>query len=73
MSKVTAYNEVADELVKDIQNDGDEADKDHKNIRRRVYDALNVLMVSMAYADVISGVMNRRWISLRRIRRTSDG
>ncbi|XP_065888999.1 transcription factor Dp-1-like [Dysidea avara] len=45
----TTYNEVADELVKELSETG-ELDKgkdalvDHKNIRRRVYDALNVLM-----------------------------
>lgn len=39
---VTSYNEVADELVRDL---GQEIGKgDQKNIRRRVYDALNVLM-----------------------------
>jgi len=38
----TTYNEVADELVQDAaRNNGD---YDEKNIRRRVYDALNVLM-----------------------------
>ncbi|OAD68631.1 transcription factor E2F/dimerization partner [Phycomyces blakesleeanus NRRL 1555(-)] len=43
---VTTYNEVADQLAKDIQalNPGDEHVYDQKNIRRRVYDALNVLM-----------------------------
>ncbi|KAM0682404.1 Transcription factor dpl-1 [Mitosporidium daphniae] len=38
---VTTYNEVADELVADL---GGELLGDQKNIRRRVYDALNVLM-----------------------------
>lgn len=37
----TTYNEVADELVKDYEDD--EGKSDEKNIRRRVYDALNVL------------------------------
>ncbi|KAI9029889.1 E2F/DP family winged-helix DNA-binding domain-containing protein [Phycomyces nitens] len=43
---VTTYNEVADQLAQDIQalNPGDEPVYDQKNIRRRVYDALNVLM-----------------------------
>ncbi|KAI8085530.1 E2F/DP family winged-helix DNA-binding domain-containing protein [Thamnidium elegans] len=43
---VTSYNEVADELSLDIQNTiGNEKHTyDQKNIRRRVYDALNVLM-----------------------------
>lgn len=45
---ITTYNEVADELSYDIQNsavDGQQKQTyDQKNIRRRVYDALNVLM-----------------------------
>ncbi|KAI8328341.1 E2F/DP family winged-helix DNA-binding domain-containing protein [Blakeslea trispora] len=44
---VTTYNEVADELALDIQNSTERnqnASYDQKNIRRRVYDALNVLM-----------------------------
>lgn len=48
----TTHNQVADELVKqeveDRQKDG--AQPDEKNIRRRVYDALNVLMAM----DIIS-------------------
>lgn len=44
---VTTYNEVADELVKEFgdpnRSSGDQS-FDQKNIRRRVYDALNVLM-----------------------------
>ena len=41
----TTYNEVADDLVKEVLEDRDNANKfDEKNIRRRVYDALNVLM-----------------------------
>lgn len=43
----TTYNEVADELVEDemrrVEQSGDRS-FDQKNIRRRVYDALNVLM-----------------------------
>ncbi|XP_066930832.1 transcription factor Dp-1-like [Clytia hemisphaerica] len=48
---ITSYNEVADELVQEfseqnIKNPIQPADQsyDQKNIRRRVYDALNVLM-----------------------------
>ncbi|KJE89958.1 Tfdp2 protein [Capsaspora owczarzaki ATCC 30864] len=46
---VTSYNEVADELVTELSSAVDltPAEKGHydqKNIRRRVYDALNVLM-----------------------------
>ncbi|KAI8637508.1 E2F/DP family winged-helix DNA-binding domain-containing protein [Parasitella parasitica] len=46
---ITTYNEVADELTFDIQQhataDGQQKQAyDQKNIRRRVYDALNVLM-----------------------------
>lgn len=44
----TSYNEVADELVQDFKNNEGEFEcftgYDEKNIRRRVYDALNVLM-----------------------------
>jgi len=44
----TTYNEVADELVaqviEDRQKDNPTGKYDEKNIRRRVYDALNVLM-----------------------------
>ncbi|OBZ91186.1 Transcription factor Dp-2 [Choanephora cucurbitarum] len=50
---VTSYNEVADELAFDIQNSTERnqnASYDQKNIRRRVYDALNVLMAM----DIIS-------------------
>ncbi|CAN8257268.1 unnamed protein product [Cochlearia groenlandica] len=52
----TTYNEVADELVAEFalpNNDGtppDQQQYDEKNIRRRVYDALNVLMAM----DIIS-------------------
>jgi hypothetical protein len=40
---VTTYGEVADELVREL-NDPYFCQYDQKNIRRRVYDALNVLM-----------------------------
>lgn len=51
----TSYNEVADELVKELAMErelgtGKETQYDDKNIRRRVYDALNVLMA----IDIIS-------------------
>ena len=50
----TTYNEVADELVKKVVADRQQEDPngsfDQKNIRRRVYDALNVLMAM----DIIS-------------------
>lgn len=51
----TTYNEVADELVQDLAAEGElgsgkEPHYDDKNIRRRVYDALNVLMA----IDIIS-------------------
>ena len=47
--QTTTYNEVADELVAEFSKPDDPkfcADQayDEKNIRRRVYDALNVLM-----------------------------
>ncbi|KAI7886244.1 hypothetical protein K492DRAFT_187694 [Lichtheimia hyalospora FSU 10163] len=46
---ITTYSEVADELASSIRANGDNAgctitSFDQKNIRRRVYDALNVLM-----------------------------
>ena len=44
----TSYNEVADELVNELTDPGcaspTDQQYDQKNIRRRVYDALNVLM-----------------------------
>ncbi|CAM9820198.1 unnamed protein product [Ectocarpus sp. 6 AP-2014] len=51
----TTYNEVADELVQELAAEGKlgtgkEPHYDDKNIRRRVYDALNVLMA----IDIIS-------------------
>lgn len=47
----TTYNEVADELVKKVIAERESEGKfDEKNIRRRVYDALNVLMAM----DIIS-------------------
>jgi transcription factor Dp-1 len=52
----TTYNEVADELVRKViaereeERQGSSGKFDEKNIRRRVYDALNVLMAM----DIIS-------------------
>jgi len=52
----TSYNEVADELVQEFLTQNNQESKDaataydEKNIRRRVYDALNVLMAM----DIIS-------------------
>jgi len=49
----TTYNEVADELVRKVLAEREQKEKgkfDEKNIRRRVYDALNVLMAM----DIIS-------------------
>jgi len=53
----TTYNEVADELVREVMaerkaapEEGPRGKYDEKNIRRRVYDALNVLMAM----DIIS-------------------
>ena len=65
---ITTYNEVADELVQeqqiaeDLNQDFDD-DQPHgpKNIRRRVYDALNVLMAM----NIISKEKKEiRWIGL---------
>jgi hypothetical protein len=50
----TTYNEVADELVEKVLNERQQGEPagnfDEKNIRRRVYDSLNVLMAM----DIIS-------------------
>ncbi|XP_076953761.1 transcription factor-like protein DPB [Bidens hawaiensis] len=67
----TTYNEVADELVAEFSDptNGDEAPDqkqyDEKNIRRRVYDALNVLMAM----DIIS--KDKKEIQWRGLPRTS--
>ncbi|XP_048624331.1 transcription factor-like protein DPB isoform X2 [Brassica napus] len=65
----TTYNEVADELVAEFalpNNDGTPPDQyDEKNIRRRVYDALNVLMAM----DIIS--KDKKEIQWRGLPRTS--
>ncbi|CAK9293597.1 unnamed protein product [Gordionus sp. m RMFG-2023] len=67
---VTTYNEVADELVAEFalssvinqhHSNSSMAAYDHKNIRRRVYDALNVLMAM----NIISKEKKEiRWIGL---------
>ncbi|XP_070539378.1 transcription factor Dp-1-like isoform X2 [Ptychodera flava] len=64
---VTSYNEVADELVAEfsdptrIMTPTDQQAYDQKNIRRRVYDALNVLMAM----NIISKEKKEiRWIGL---------
>lgn len=62
----TSYNEVADELVSEFMNSNshlatDSQAYDQKNIRRRVYDALNVLMAM----NIISKEKKEiRWIGL---------
>ncbi|CAB3383939.1 Hypothetical predicted protein [Cloeon dipterum] len=61
----TSYNEVADELVAEFTNPANcfsSADQyDQKNIRRRVYDALNVLMAM----NIISKEKKEiRWLGL---------
>ncbi|XP_037949946.1 transcription factor Dp isoform X2 [Teleopsis dalmanni] len=59
----TTYNEVADELVtEEIKNSSyDSVNCDQKNIRRRVYDALNVLM---AMQIISKDKKEIRWIGL---------
>ncbi|XP_060081205.1 transcription factor Dp-1-like [Ylistrum balloti] len=63
---VTSYNEVADELVQEFSDPRNltspsEQAYDQKNIRRRVYDALNVLMAM----NIISKEKKEiRWIGL---------
>uniref|UniRef100_UPI00398E5103 transcription factor Dp-2-like isoform X2 n=1 Tax=Pristiophorus japonicus TaxID=55135 RepID=UPI00398E5103 len=61
----TSYNEVADELVAEFSNSNNHMSSDsaydQKNIRRRVYDALNVLMAM----NIISKEKKEiRWIGL---------
>ncbi|XP_030381719.1 transcription factor Dp [Scaptodrosophila lebanonensis] len=58
----TTYNEVADDLVnEELKNHSYDTNCDQKNIRRRVYDALNVLMA----INVISKDKKEiRWIGL---------
>ncbi|XP_026842815.1 transcription factor Dp [Drosophila persimilis] len=58
----TTYNEVADDLVsEEMKNNAYDSNCDQKNIRRRVYDALNVLMA----INVISKDKKEiRWIGL---------
>ncbi|NXD76519.1 TFDP2 factor, partial [Halcyon senegalensis] len=61
----TSYNEVADELVSEFTNSTNhlatDSAYDQKNIRRRVYDALNVLMAM----NIISKEKKEiRWIGL---------
>ncbi|XP_065175944.1 transcription factor Dp-1-like isoform X1 [Sycon ciliatum] len=62
----TTYNEVADELVQEVQEErqgltGEQQGFDQKNIRRRVYDALNVLMAIHIIAKEKKEI---RWIGL---------
>ncbi|ERN10481.1 hypothetical protein AMTRI_Chr07g28220 [Amborella trichopoda] len=67
----TTYNEVADELVAEFANPSanlgtpDQQQYDEKNIRRRVYDALNVLMAM----DIIS--KDKKEIQWKGLPRTS--
>ncbi|KAG2310279.1 hypothetical protein Bca52824_021836 [Brassica carinata] len=67
----TTYNEVADELVGEFalpindETSPDQQQYDEKNIRRRVYDALNVLMAM----DIIS--KDKKEIQWRGLPRTS--
>ena len=56
---VTSYSEVADELVLELDDDGSKHDE--KNLRRRVYDALNVLSAM----DIIRKVKKEiHWVGL---------
>ncbi|KAI3983065.1 hypothetical protein MKX01_035346 [Papaver californicum] len=67
----TTYNEVADELVAEFSTTptapGEKQNYDEKNIRRRVYDALNVLMAM----DIISKDENKE-IQWRGLPRAAD-
>jgi hypothetical protein len=66
--QVTTYNAVADELAADIQNFSD-GQYDQKNIRRRVYDALNVLM---AMGIIAKDRKEIRWLGLAGIDKPSS-
>ncbi|KAJ3012709.1 Transcription factor Dp-2, partial [Thoreauomyces humboldtii] len=58
----TTYNEVADELVEEFTAEARTADSfDNKNIRRRVYDALNVLM---AMGIIVKDKKEIKWTGL---------
>ena len=63
----TTYNEVADELVNEEDKNNtnsksnDSPNCDQKNIRRRVYDALNVLM---AMEIISKDKKDIRWMGL---------
>ena len=47
LKMVTTFKEVSDELVAEVcDNEEESMSKENKNIRRRVYDALNVLISS---------------------------
>jgi E2F/DP family winged-helix DNA-binding domain len=59
--QVTTYNAVADELASDIQSYYTEGQYDQKNIRRRVYDALNVLM---AMGIIAKDRKEIRWLGI---------
>jgi len=60
--KNTTYNQVADELVEEYNSNEDSASPvDQKNIRRRVYDALNVLM---AMGIIAKEKKDIQWIGL---------
>jgi transcription factor Dp, invertebrate len=58
--KKTTYNEVADDLVSDLSAETG-GPVDQKNIRRRVYDALNVLM---AMGIIAKEKKEIQWIGL---------
>ncbi|KAF7732885.1 hypothetical protein EC973_000161 [Apophysomyces ossiformis] len=70
---VTSYNEVADELAQDIRAgmspDGNKQTYDQKNIRRRVYDALNVLM---AMGIIAKEKREIKWLGIPACYQTND-
>jgi hypothetical protein len=67
--QVTTYNAVADELASDIQLFYSEGHYDQKNIRRRVYDALNVLM---AMGIISKDRKEIRWLGLSSLQQPSS-
>ncbi|KAI9282136.1 E2F/DP family winged-helix DNA-binding domain-containing protein [Umbelopsis sp. AD052] len=68
--QVTTYNAVADELASDIQSYYTEGQYDQKNIRRRVYDALNVLM---AMGIIAKDRKEIRWLGISGLQKPTEG
>jgi hypothetical protein len=63
--QITTYNQLADDIVADFMSNPDSVEEgmDQKNIRRRVYDALNVLV---AMNIIAKDKKEYKWIGLVR-------